>query len=1252
MKKRIGNMFRQSSGPRTRANRLRALQMESLEGRRLLAGDLVQHNYMIAEDVNVDFIVSPSDALTIINEINRRGTNSAAGEGESTGVVGKLDVNNDGILSGADVLGVINRLNGEGENGFLIDYRHEITDLSGAPITSAAVDTSFRINVFMRDARDIPADPDPALFGVYSGGVDLGVTNLDLVTYQMATDFFSGVTFGPEFLNSQGANEGGGIQIAGGAQAQISDGQIFTLDSGSGVVTFEFDWDNSIGAGNTIITLRDPTPVGADPLTFAEIGNATATAISSSSLGRTSQYNGQGVIGLDLDGITFDAGTTGFTLSQVTTEYFNEVRSFLDRSRSPNPAGELLFYSIVLRAETPGTVTFTPNGPERPGSENLLYGDRTPIPNSMVNFGAPFSLTIVADPNAPVAVADTIAAQEDVPRLILASELLPNDTVTAPRTKSLVSINTIPGVTQGTLNGNTYTSPSNFSGQDFLTYTMADSTGSESSATITINVAAVNDAPVAADDNFTVDEDSTGNVLSGILSNDNGGPGETGDTLRISAVGTTSNGGTVTIAANGQSVTYSPVAGFVGTETFQYTVSDQGNLTDTATVTVEVEPLTLPRARTDRPTVQEDSLDNPINVLTNDSPNVGAQVTLESFTQPTNGTVTLVDNGTPADKTDDSFTYTPNANFNGTDTFTYTISDTQAGSQPSTATVTITVTDVNDPVILVNDTANGTEDTPLTIPFATLLSNDSPGTGETTSQTLTITGVTATSAGGDVDISGTNVVYTPTANFNGQFVFTYDASDNGTPISSGTAQVTVTVAAVNDNPVANPDTATTNEDIMLEILASTLTANDSRGPADESGQTLSVTGVSPTSAAGGTVTLVGTTINYTPAQDFNGSDSFTYTLSDGAGGTATGTVAVTVTAVNDAPNANADVVVAFKDNVATIQVVLANDNPGPANEAAQTLSVTAVNATAETNGTVRLNADGTITYTPNTGFVGTASFEYTLSDSGSGVAPNQNTATGTVTVNVQEFQPSSVGGIVWVDETHDGVIDDAERRLGGVSVTLTGTSLGQTIQPQTLMTLADGSYSFDGLGPGSYTVSYAPPKYMIDNTEVPNSYDVSVVEPGGVNDNDNNFAVLGLDASYGRMLDQLASRYVIADPTLAYNGAYFALNAQNQMLWGANLDGYSGVQFSEAVLNGNDLLLTVVDASNSVYTARLAQGQGYLMVQADSGGALIRVLGSQANFPNWQRVNLASPPVEAASTYLDAVDAIFAQEGWDQGPMN
>src|SRR5207248_1123441 len=152
------------------------------------------------------------------------------------------------------------------------------------------------------------------------------------------------------------------------------------------------------------------------------------------------------------------------------------------------------------------------------------------------------------------------------------------------------------------------------------------------------------------------------------------------------------------------------------------------------------------------------------------------------------------------------------------------------------------------------------------------------------------------------------LTYTPSANYNGPDSFTFKANDGS--LDSNVATVTITVAAVNDAPVAADDAVTTAEDTPETIA---LLGTD----AEPEGDTLSVTGVG-TPQHGSVAIHPDGSITYTPTANYNGADSFTYTISDGHGGTATGTVAVTVTAVNDAPVANTDAATTAEDTAITI----------------------------------------------------------------------------------------------------------------------------------------------------------------------------------------------------------------------------------------------------------------------------------------------------------------------------------------------
>ena len=167
-----------------------------------------------------------------------------------------------------------------------------------------------------------------------------------------------------------------------------------------------------------------------------------------------------------------------------------------------------------------------------------------------------------------------------------------------------------------------------------------------------------------------------------------------------------------------------------------------------------------------------------------------------------------------------------------------------------------------------------------------------------------------------------------------------------------------------DDPVANPDAVTTpeDEDITIDVL---------RNDTDPSGQPLTVTSATATN---GEVNLNSDgTITYNPFRDFNGTDTITYTVTDPDGNTSTSTVTVTVTPVNDAPEAVDDASATALNTPVTIDV-LANDTDLDGD------TLTLVGVPTSADGTVEVNPDGTITFTPNTGFTGTAVINYTMTD--------------------------------------------------------------------------------------------------------------------------------------------------------------------------------------------------------------------------------------------------------------------------------
>ncbi|MDA8744525.1 tandem-95 repeat protein [Rubripirellula amarantea] len=260
---------------------------------------------------------------------------------------------------------------------------------------------------------------------------------------------------------------------------------------------------------------------------------------------------------------------------------------------------------------------------------------------------------------------------------------------------------------------------------------------------------------------------------------------------------------------------------------------------------------------------------------------------IDLATLVSSGEATLFDTvGTPQNGTvfleGSLLRYFPLENFFGTDSIEYVASD---GVTSSSATITFEVQPVNDPPISMDDDISGLEDTELLVSIEQLLANDNDGDGA--GQTLSITEVGETTSGATVEIDGDNIRYIPLANFAGPDSFTYTVSDSETT-ARGT--VNVFIESVNDPPVANDDELQTKSGTTVDVSIETLLSNDSPGPLED--QTLTLTNVEA-SDSGAVVVIDGDRVFYTSASGFVGTDTFTYTLSDGDL-EVTGTVTVAV----------------------------------------------------------------------------------------------------------------------------------------------------------------------------------------------------------------------------------------------------------------------------------------------------------------------------------------------------------------------
>ena len=452
---------------------------------------------------------------------------------------------------------------------------------------------------------------------------------------------------------------------------------------------------------------------------------------------------------------------------------------------------------------------------------------------------------------------------------------------------------------------------------------------------VATDVTALNNSPNAVDQSVATPA-ATPIVVDVLL----GATDPDGDAVVVTAAGPATSG-SVVVNSDG-TVTYTPNVGFKGVDTFPFTVTDGRGGFDTAIVTVTV--ANAPPVAVDDAAATPPATAVTIPVLANDSDPNGDALTVTAVTQPAGGVAT----GVVTLNADGTVTFLPDPTFRGIATFTYTVSD---GTDSVVATVTVEVPD--QAPAAVDDFAVTPSGTAVTVP---VLANDVDPNGDTLSVVAGSLSVPAN--GGAVQLNGDGTVtYTPLAGFKGVDTFTYDVTDG---LLTSTATVFVTV--LNAPPVAMDDDVTTAPDTPIDIA---VLADDS----DPNGDVLTVIGVTPP-GNGSVVVNADGTVTYTPNPGFKGTDTFIYTITDG---TDMASATVTVIVPNNPPNAANDARTT-ESGVAVTVPVLANDSD-PNGDV-----LTVIGVGAPSNGVVVVNADGTVTYTPDPGFSGVDTFTYTVSD--------------------------------------------------------------------------------------------------------------------------------------------------------------------------------------------------------------------------------------------------------------------------------
>jgi VCBS repeat-containing protein len=1066
-----------------------------------------------------------------------------------------------------------------------ISYTHDGSETTSDTIKYTISDSAGKtatgtINITVRPINDAPvADNDTGTVGV--GGSKTFDVSLNDEDSDNAINKASIVIVTPPTVGTATTTSDGKITYTHAGTTTTTQTIVYTIKDASGATsnnaTLTITIDGSNGApdavddattvteGQTNVTIdvlaNDTDPQGASTIDASTLeivsqpANGTASVVNgkivythngSNTLSDTITYRVR-----DALGVLSDVATVAITVTPVNdppVAVADNLTAVRGQSNTLNLAlndtdseDDLDLESIVIVANpthgtitvnVDGTVTYVNNGNAATTdsfSYNIKDGSGT-VSNTVT-----VSLTISAQNQAPVAENDSQTVAEGAAATIT---VLSNDE--DPDVGGSLNVTTVEIVT-GPANGTAvpqangtvvYTHNGSETLSDTFTYRVKDNLGLVSNtATVTITVTPVNDAPVAVADAINV---APGGTVEIPLSSNDTDADNALDLESIVVVVQPTNG-SFEINDNG-TVTYTHNGGSSTTDSFTYNIKDvSGATSNTVTVTITIaEPNDPPTAADDSATVDEGATFS-IPVSSNDSDTDGA-LDLESIvivSQPTNGSVVVNDDGT--------ISYTHNGSETLTDTFTYTIKDND-GDVSNTATVSITVTPINDAPTAVADAATLDEGDDVIIDVS---DNDSDPDG--TLDLDSIEFVDLPTNGSVIANGDGTVTYTHNGSETTTDSFTYAIKDN-TGLTSATATVTITINSVNDPPSANDDEAEVDEN---ESIVIPVASNDSDPEGALDLDSIAIVA----QPANGSLTINGDgAITYLHDGSETIADSFTYTISDATGAVSSiATVTITITLVNDAPIAAADAANVDEGDDVTIDVA-ANDS-----DEEGTIDLTSIEfVDLPVNGSVIANGDGTVTYTHNGSETTSDSFTYTIKDNSGAVS---GTATVTITVNPVNEAPFASGDVADVDEDASVVIPlstndvDPEGELDLDSIAIVSNPLHGSLTINgdgTVTYLHDGSETIsdsftytisdlDGLTSNTVTVTItiAP----VNDAPIATGESTSVTEDSGINAAGN---VLANDTdAEGSLLSVSAVDGVLANVGVDVEGQFgtFRINA-------------------------------------------------------------------------------------------------------------
>ncbi|WP_064681737.1 cadherin-like domain-containing protein [Rhizobium bangladeshense] len=506
---------------------------------------------------------------------------------------------------------------------------------------------------------------------------------------------------------------------------------------------------------------------------------------------------------------------------------------------------------------------------------------------------------------------------------------------------------------------------------DTIQYTIKMSNGTLSVGTLTVVINGINDAPVLSANASTLSagsEDtpytfSTADLLAGFTDAE-------GDQMSVS--GLTANHGAL-IDNNDGTWSFTPDANYNGPVNLSYTVSDGkgGSVPASQSFTLDAvndAPVLSGNAATLAAGIEDTAYTfSTADLLAGFTDVDGDQLSVAGLT---------ANHGALVDNNDGTWSFTPDANYNGPVSLSYSVTDGNGGSAPASQSFTLDA--VNDAPVLSGNAATlsaGIEDTAYTISAADLLAGFTDVDGDQ----LSVSGLSA-NHGALIDNNDGSWSFTPDANYNGPVSLSYRVSDgNG---GSAPASQSFTLDAVNDAPVLSGNAATLSagsEDTAYTISAADLLA----GFSDVDGDQLSVSGL--TADHGALIDNNDGSWTFTPDANYNGPVSLSYSVTDGNGGSVPATQSFTLDAVNDAPvlsGSPATLAAGIEDTAYTFSA--ADLLAGFTDVDGDQLSVAGLTAN---HGALNDNNDGTWSFTPDANYNGPVSLSYSVTDGNGGSVP-------------------------------------------------------------------------------------------------------------------------------------------------------------------------------------------------------------------------------------------------------------------------